>query len=1132
MLIIDHAKTYDAHLVPSPHDTRARRRPVVLLLKATVKKQIYVPQYVKGDGTVVPGHVAMVHVAADHDEHKLLAGQGTYSQKHAHAKLHKESWFQKLPDAHKAPVFLHHATALQDAASQSASLSLFKKKLTTGQQATHAEWKAYGAQAKHKREAIAEEVKAAGHAAKFDTGYQTYLKHAGTEAHPNDPKPIGPTPEQVQHETNKAKLLDQVHAAKLPTSNSNHKVVNAKLQAIHDAAHSGNTHALLHMGYGSNTYAKHAVKLANQALALHGSPHQVSLGQKSGTHAALQGANEPHTASAAPKVVAASPSVAKPKQPVTKPSAAAKQSKPKDGDTKTENGVQYVLFDGRWHKIDEDPASIAHTKSKQDATNASKRGAKSDSKSEANANAKPQATPSQASHLIGELFHNTEPGHDKFWAAAIDGHQLVTHYGKVGSKGVYHVKEFATPAQAKAAYDHKVAQKLQGKYQALGKVKLTKPAAPTPTTQANQATQPAPKPAAPKVVGAKTNSATATAASTATPSIAQPVTAIPINDWKQTGPQKGYNPGGTYTDPQGQNWYCKFPQGGEKVVKNEMLASKLYALAGLAATETQLVQKDNKVGIASKIIPDLKQDKAALLSGSPKGLLSGFAVDAWLANWDAIGNNPAKGYDNILVNGAGQAIRIDAGGALNYGGAGGKKSTFGAKVIELKTMLDPNKNAHTAAVFGKMSQADITASVAKVAAIPDAEIHALCQQYGPGTDEDKAALAKILIARKADMLKQYPDAAKIAAKLASQMSTKSTPAKKPKTIKFDPAKLGAVPDFMNWKGPGKAGPSSDPVINQANQDAAYKMHKVAAETGSIAAIKALTFPVYAKDGSKAGAVVGHKPALEHPSQYVKGYAQQLINEIDTQLNPPRPFRWKGDSPLAALDKAYPKIKDVTKSGLDKLGYYVRLGKPGVLTNADAGLHEKLSWKSGKLTQATYAKQAQAATAKLPAQQKDALKSYTGSGYHAINQSLWTGNPGGAAKSAEEALLTLGHTVQPGTLLSRKIKMSGSDLAALKNAAGSVLQEPAVMSTSIRPTCWSGNVHFKITVGPGVKGLYVGPGSTAKGALSVHASEDELLLPPNTRLLVQSVKAAPTGKGDEDGFGADSQWLVEVLVLPT
>ena len=88
-----------------------------------------------------------------------------------------------------------------------------------------------------------------------------------------------------------------------------------------------------------------------------------------------------------------------------------------------------------------------------------------------------------------------------------------------------------------------------------------------------------------------------------------------------------------------------------------------------------------------------------------------------------------------------------------------------------------------------------------------------------------------------------------------------------------------------------------------------------------------------------------------------------------------------------------------------------------------------------------------------------------------------------------------------------------------------------MSTSIRPSSWSGNVQLKLHVGPGVKGLWVGKGSLGAGsALSLNSSEDELILPPNTRLLILSVKKS--NGGDADGFGAGSSHVIEAVILPT
>ncbi|MCE3602753.1 ADP-ribosyltransferase [Massilia sp. P8910] len=592
--------------------------------------------------------------------------------------------------------------------------------------------------------------------------------------------------------------------------------------------------------------------------------------------------------------------------------------------------------------------------------------------------------------------------------------------------------------------------------------------------------------------------------------------AQPIDTWTQTGGQKGYNAGGFFTDPDGQDWYVKFPAGGAPVVQNELLACKLYELAGVSVPEIKTIRQGSKVGLASKVIHGAEENKAALLAGTPAGMLDAFAVHAWLANWDAVGNNPSKGFDNILVDGAGKAHHIDQGGALTYGGAGGKKQQFGDAVIELETMLDPGKNSNTALVFGKMSQSDIAASVKKVAMISDAMILNMVLEHGPGHLAERNALAAKLIARKHSMLAKFPQVAASLAKAAPK------PPKPP--IVFDPTKLGAAPDFLNWKGVNQSGPASSHEKNALNQEGVNTLLELA-KTGSIQAITEHKFPFVTGNGTISHFV----PALDHPSQYVKGFAQQLINEIESQMNPPKPFRWDGDSPISALHKAYPKVDLKATAAVKKLGYFVELGNPGVIDNASVGITDKIMYGKG-VTRATYSPVASAIIKKIPKLQKDALKSYTSSGYQAINQSLWKGNPSGAAQSAGEALMTMGHEIKPGTVLSRKFSLSGTDLEQLKASTGKVLQEPAVMSTSINPAVWSGNIHLKMTVGPGVKGLWVGIGSEGAGqALSVHASEDEILLPPNTRILIQ--KVSKHGAHDSDGFGSGG-YIVEVLILPS
>lgn len=88
-----------------------------------------------------------------------------------------------------------------------------------------------------------------------------------------------------------------------------------------------------------------------------------------------------------------------------------------------------------------------------------------------------------------------------------------------------------------------------------------------------------------------------------------------------------------------------------------------------------------------------------------------------------------------------------------------------------------------------------------------------------------------------------------------------------------------------------------------------------------------------------------------------------------------------------------------------------------------------------------------------------------------------------------------------------------------------------MSTSISPDVWSGNIHLKMTAGPGVKGIYAGAGSLPSGgSISHHTGEKEIILPPNTRLLITKVNES--GTKDADGFGGSGMTVVECIILPS
>ena len=1186
--------------------SRAGSPAAVLFLKATAKKEVFIPTFTRRNGVVVPGHYAMVHVSDDHDTHKVLSGKGTHSQKTAHAKLSKQKWFQDLPHEHQLHVLLEHATHIQNKASAAAVLSTFKKKILAGQKPTTAEWKGFAAAPLDKQQALVAEFEDAGKEAAFAEGFGAHLAAhhaqgpAAAEPSSAQAKPEAtPTPESKPESKPKAKPTPKVtgaqstvvnaeldahvaaiKAAMLPASNTNAKPVNAKLDAIAAATSKGDVKTLLMMGYGSNNYGVKAAKLANASLKLLGSTHQVAPGQKMASHPGMKGGDA--TSTVAPSTTpAAAPSL--PATPVKAPvlsmpdfaegktstgvkahytklahkiiehaaagnlavledmpgekgnswqgktanskkllalhAAAVAQVKggaptaasaatsapapeltpkgkppiapkvadiaseangPKEGDTKRGADGTLVFKNGRWHKLDD---------------------------------AAPAAAPTTVK-VHGKTYKNVEDGHSKFWSVGVvlggDGkYYLATHYGKIGSKGSTSSKPFATQAAAIAAQDKLVKQKTAKGYkpELNGYVTFhaSVPAAPALVEQAPAA--------APKVVGAAVP-----------PEAASPES---IDGWKKTGGQAGYNEGGTYVDAQGVAWYCKFPAGGEKIAKNELLAAKLYQLAGVDTAATKLVTQGGKVGLASKIIEGAKQDKAALLAGKAPGLLSGFAADAWLANWDVVGNNPAagKGYDNILIGPDGKAVRIDAGGALLYGGAGGKKQKFENDVIELKTMLDPAKNAHTAAVFGKMSPSDIAASVSKVAAIPDQAIIDLCEQYGPGSKAERMRMADKLIARKQDMLAKYPAANKAVKPTEATANPKPKPAKAakpdPTALKVDASLLPRPHDFLNWQGAGK--PISDkPYVQQNIAD--EKAILAFALKGNLVALKDYKFqPVDKLTGQPTGAPL---PMDKHPSNYVRDFYDNCVSFLEVVANPPEPLRsFSGKAAstveqLAALFKPFDYGTSVAKAPANqRLGFWIALGSVQTPEKfMPAKLGAKLSEKAKAAAYETFKA--------LPQTVKTFIHAVQGSGSN--NQPYRDGKDVDHQGQDTRKVLTdlYGNAVShpEGTTLNKWIEMPDSMVQQfLQEPPGLVFQNPGSMCTSQHENATKHFGKHRVVI------------HYAKGAAAIDTfgsggfhGEAEITTLPGARFMVLSRKMVPDV---EHGKAGSKRLELEVLMLP-
>ena len=224
-----------------------------------------------------------------------------------------------------------------------------------------------------------------------------------------------------------------------------------------------------------------------------------------------------------------------------------------------------------------------------------------------------------------------------------------------------------------------------------------------------------------------------------------------LEGFEQTGPQQGSNQGGTFKDAEGNEYYVKSPKS-ELHRRNELLASAFYKLADVNAAEMRFGSADDgQEKIFSSIIPGNTLGDTDLTPETKKQIQEGFAIDAWLANWDVAG----LVNDNIIIDEDGNAFRIDTGGALLFRAMGSPKgSAFGNEVTELDTLRNSSMNPTSAALFGDMTDEDLKASASKLLDISHSDIDDLVDSTlgdSPEADELKDKLK----ARRQFILEKY-----------------------------------------------------------------------------------------------------------------------------------------------------------------------------------------------------------------------------------------------------------------------------------------------------------------------------------------------------------------------------------------
>lgn len=562
-----------------------------------------------------------------------------------------------------------------------------------------------------------------------------------------------------------------------------------------------------------------------------------------------------------------------------------------------------------------------------------------------------------------------------------------------------------------------------------------------------------------------------------------------MNGWKQIGPQKGSNPGGLYQDAYGKKWYVKFPASEDRA-KNELLASKLYKYAGLAVPSLKLVNDGKRVGIASAWQEGLQQSAKAL-KAAPGGK-EGFGVDAWLANWDAAGLT----NDNMLIAPNGHAVRVDVGGALLYRAQGTPKGdAFGNVVNEIHTLVDPAANPNTAAIFKGMSRDEINQAMAKVLEIPDDEIKAAVMKWGPGGAKEKEALAAKLVARKAYLAKQYPDANAIA----------NPPKPDPRNLKVNASLLPKQPNFLNWNGQGK-GLSSSEAVNKANQKDVEAIYE-AASKGNLPGLQGYQYEVVDK---ATGAVLGTKPIGEHPSQHVQAYWAECASFLEVIANPSakkqKSYAAEDTEDIDSLSEAFPNRPPGTTVAAipadERLGWWMTLGvvesveelRPKNLKNVTPDLKLKVKQQYAKMTEGL----------------KSWLKNVQSSG------SSNFGNKGLTPQQKQLVKESYTHAVEfpEGTITRRWLELQQDMVPLMANApVGLVFENPRSTCSSMRAD-WGEHPHFggaakngallEIHYAKGAKGL---PTAGSGG----YASEEEITTLPGQRYMVLEKKKHPSGK---------------------
>ena len=230
---------------------------------------------------------------------------------------------------------------------------------------------------------------------------------------------------------------------------------------------------------------------------------------------------------------------------------------------------------------------------------------------------------------------------------------------------------------------------------------------------------------------------------------------VDMTNWEKVGGQAGSNSGGFFRDPDtGITYYVKEPVS-EKHAQNEALASAFYNELGIRHGRVFVVKdQDGNTRLISPLIEgdiDNIGDKWKTDQDILDSAKRGFAVDAWLNNWDAVG----AAFDNMLVK-DGEVYRIDPGGAILYRAQGQDKSDkLTSDVPQIDDLRNPSKNSKSGSVFESMTDGEVAEDSKKLLEISPERIRELSSAAFYNDSDTADFVAERLIERRQNILDRF-----------------------------------------------------------------------------------------------------------------------------------------------------------------------------------------------------------------------------------------------------------------------------------------------------------------------------------------------------------------------------------------